>query len=64
MTVSGVLGNTAANGTFSINVVDANSFQLLGTTGNGNYISGGNWVATNPALIRPNFMLGSVMSTN
>ena len=43
VTVSGVLGNTAANGTFAISNVTSNSFQLVGTTGNGNYTSGGSW---------------------
>ena len=48
--VSGVTGNTAANGTFIV----ANSnpatktFELLGSTGNGQYISGGKW--TRPPL--------------
>lgn len=39
--VSGVLGNTAANGTFTITKVDSNSFSLDGSTGNGAYASGG-----------------------
>ncbi len=43
VTVSGVPGNTAANGTFTINVIDTNLFSLDGTTGNGNYMSGGTW---------------------
>src|SRR5579871_5143170 len=51
VTISGVQGNTNANGTFTINVVDANNFELLGTTGNGAYTGGGSWVGTNPATI-------------
>ena len=41
VTISGVTGNTAANGTFTITFVDANNFTLNGTTGNGAYVSGG-----------------------
>lgn len=39
--VTGVTGNTAANGLWSIHVVDANTFTLLGSTGNAAYVSGG-----------------------
>lgn len=41
MFVSGVGGNTAANGTFKITYIDADSFSLDGTTGNADYTSGG-----------------------
>jgi PKD repeat protein len=41
ITVTGVGGNTAANGTFTVTVVDANHVSLDGTTGNANYTSGG-----------------------
>jgi hypothetical protein len=43
VTISGVLGNTAANGTFTVTRVDANTFSLDGSTGNGAYSSGGSW---------------------
>lgn len=43
VTVASVGGNTAANGSFTITRVDANSFQLDGSTGNGSYTSGGTW---------------------
>lgn len=46
VTISGVLGNTAANGTFTATVVNANSFSLDGSTGNGAYTSGGTWTVT------------------
>lgn len=46
VTVSGVGGNTAANGTFPITYVDGNSFSLNGSTGNGAYTSGGSWNVT------------------
>ena len=41
VTITGVVGNTAANGTFQITVVDADEFQLDGVLGNGAYVSGG-----------------------
>lgn len=39
--VKGVLGNTAANGFFTVTVVDANTFSLDGSAGGGAYTSGG-----------------------
>lgn len=44
ITVSGVTGNTAANGTYAINVLSTNTFQLNGSTGNGIYNGGGSWI--------------------
>lgn len=41
VTISGVNGNTAANGTYKITVVNNTTFTLDGTTGNGAYTSGG-----------------------
>ena len=41
--VSGVGGNTAANGTFTITASDSNTFSLNGSVGNGAYTSGGTW---------------------
>lgn len=46
VTVSGVLGNTAANGVFQVSPVDPNTFTLNGSSGNGNYLSGGEWHVT------------------
>lgn len=43
VTVSGVAGNTSANGTFPVTVIDPNTFSLLGSTGNGTYSGGGTW---------------------
>src|SRR5439155_325204 len=37
VTITGVNGNTAANGTFTITVIDANNFSLNGSAGNGIY---------------------------
>jgi endoglucanase Acf2 len=41
--VSGVEGNTGANGRFTVAVVDANTVSLTGSTGNGQYTGGGTW---------------------
>lgn len=41
VTVSGVAGNTAANGTWQITVSDANTFSLNNSSGNAAYTSGG-----------------------
>jgi hypothetical protein len=43
VTIAGVLGNTAANGTWTITPVDADNFTLGGSSGNGAYTSGGTW---------------------
>ncbi len=44
VTISGVAGNTAANGIFTITVVDQNQFRLNSSTGNGVYVAGtGKW---------------------
>jgi hypothetical protein len=41
VTISGVVGNTAANGTFVITRIDSTNFTLNGSVGNGAYTSGG-----------------------
>lgn len=66
--ISGVAGNTAANGKFKITVISADTFRLNGTTGNGNYSGGGvvtktyndpnnsetsSWVAINKIAFKP-----------
>lgn len=43
--VSGVTGNTAANGTFIITSLSATTFELNGSSGNGAYISGGTFLS-------------------
>ncbi len=58
VTIGGVNGNTAANGTFTIEDVTANSFQLQGTSGNGAYSGGGTWVlnpSNQTSYIEPNY---------
>lgn len=42
--ISGVLGNTVANGNWSIVVLNADTFSLTSSTGNGAYTSGGTCV--------------------
>ena len=39
--IAGVGGNTAANGTWTVTVVDQDHFSLNGSVGNGSYTSGG-----------------------
>lgn len=43
ITVADVLGNTAANGSFNVTNINATTFSLDGSTGNGAYTSGGTW---------------------
>lgn len=43
VTIVGVLGNTAANGTWTVTKIDANTFSLNSSTGNGAYTSAGTW---------------------
>ena len=42
--ITGVQGNTAANGTFPVTVLSANQFLLRGISGNGDYTIGGSFV--------------------
>jgi len=51
VTITGVVGNTAANGTFVITNVSADTFSLDGSTGNGAYVSGGTWNVTGLYLL-------------
>ena len=51
-TVSGVAGNTAANGTWPVTVIDSNTLSLTGSNGNGTYAYGGSIArANNRALL-------------
>lgn len=60
VTVTGVGGNTAANGTFVVSAVgSANTFTLSGSTGNGAYTSGGTWKTTGLYKVT---LSGSVLS--
>lgn len=42
--VDGVGGNTTANGTWTVNVLDADTFELNGSIDNGTYNGGGVWI--------------------
>ncbi len=44
--IAGVLGNTNANGTHTVTVIDSITFSLNGTTGNGLLLSAGYWTTT------------------
>lgn len=57
VTIASVLGNTAANGTFAVTRVGADTFSLDGSTGNGSYVSGGSWLVT--GLYRASFTLAA-----
>ncbi len=52
VTIAGVTGNTAANtalgigAPWTVTVIDANTFSLNNSTGNGGYVSGGIWSET------------------
>lgn len=39
--IAGVVGNVAANGFFTVTVIDALNFTLNGSTGSGSYVNGG-----------------------
>lgn len=45
VTITGVAGNKAANGKFTVTVVTPTMFELDGATGNGEYAGGGTWTA-------------------
>lgn len=53
--ITGVVGNTAANGTWFITVVDANTYTLNNSTGNGAYTSGGISTKNNVVVYRSTF---------
>jgi hypothetical protein len=43
VTIDQLVGNTAANGTWTVANVTQNTFELANSTGNGVYVSGGRW---------------------
>ncbi|HET6327853.1 MAG TPA: hypothetical protein VFG04_24425, partial [Planctomycetaceae bacterium] len=57
VSIGGVLGNTNANDTYTITVLNPNQFELNGSTGNGAYTGGGTWAFSpnNSSYIEPNF---------
>ena len=66
--ITGVLGNSAANGTFKVSVLTANTFSLIGATGNGAYQGGGNWTPltqlTSSGDVLPQRIGGNRIETN
>jgi Bacterial Ig domain len=52
VTIAGVNGNTAANGFWSISVINATTFSLNSSAGNGAYTSGGVW--SRATTLQPN----------
>lgn len=58
VTITGVVGNTAANGTFVITNVSSSTFSLDGSTGNGAYVSGGTWNVSGLYLISHSIAAG------
>lgn len=52
VTVAGVTGNTAANGSWTITSVSSTTFSLLGSTGNGSYVSGGTATVNTATALR------------
>ncbi|MFN5433374.1 MAG: beta strand repeat-containing protein, partial [Planctomyces sp.] len=49
--ITGVQGNSAANGTFRVTVISADRFLLKGQTGNGDYTVGGSFVKLAEAAV-------------
>lgn len=58
----GVLGNTAANGVFTVTVTGPNTFTLDGTTGNGDFTVGG--ITFAPIAITSIALAGSDVTVN
>lgn len=65
VTVSGVLGNTAANGAWTVTVVDSSTFSLNTSTGSGAYTSGGRAILTSaiPSTAYPPTRYSSTWNT-
>lgn len=67
VTVQGVTGNTAANGSFTITITGPTTFQLDGSAGNGAFLAGGSVAAlvgsspnTNPIALLGGPLVGRV----
>jgi hypothetical protein len=64
--IAGVLGNTGANGFFSIDVGPSNTFTLVGSSGTGTFAtSPGTWSVYNSfgRLISPSDLTGNILSS-
>ena len=62
VTISGVVGNTAANGVFVTTLVNATSFSLNGSTGNADYVSDGIVVFPSAVAILPSMSLDDLVT--
>ncbi len=66
--ISGVLGNSAANGVFKVSVLSADTFRLNGAAGNGVYSGGGTWVRLNEKTstgdLLPQRIGGNIINAN
>ena len=51
--ISAVVGIAAANGTWTITVIDAVTFTLNGSSGTGTYVSGGMWSLPSATYVLP-----------
>jgi len=58
--IEGALGNTAANGTYAITVVDADNFTLNSSSGNGVWTSGGRWTLVGTETITEDTQPGHI----
>jgi gliding motility-associated-like protein len=64
-----VQGNTAANGTWTITVIDNNTFSLNGSTANGNFIPPApgqpspTWRCLDPIILNGDYYLGNITDT-
>ena len=54
LVVADITGNTAANGTWYIEVLGDDTFSLLGSEGNADYVSGGTATKRDPSVDMPN----------
>lgn len=59
VTVKNVGGQTGANGTFAVNVLTNDTFQLTGSTTVGAYTSGGTWAVAGLYLLEVDLQPGS-----
>lgn len=62
--ITGVVGNTAANGTWNITVVDAATFSLNSSTGNGAYISGGTATYSESDYLGYSYSMPNILKSN
>ena len=59
VTITGVVGQTGANGTFVITNVSANTFTLDGSTSVGAWVSGGTWNVSGLYLVSHSILAAS-----